>query len=178
MASRAMSTETIAEGTGRSWEDWLVWLDGIGARDLPHKDLAQRVKSEGGTTGWWAQYVTVAYEQHIGRRVPGQDHEGSFQVSVTRTVFGSMNQAIAAWTELVRDFHSFDGVDIASKPRASATDKWRHWRVALVDGGRLIVSAGEKAPGKTALTVTHEKLANGEAVERWRLFWKDMLKRL
>lgn len=173
-----MSTETIADATGRSWEDWLVWLDGIGARDLPHKETARRVRAEGGTTGWWAQYVTVAYEQHIGRRVPGQDHQGNYQVSATRTFAGSMDEAIGAWAALVSGLDSFDGIGVASEARTSATAKWRHWRVALADGSRIIASANEKAPGRAALTIAHEKLPDGDAVERWRSFWKEMLTRL
>lgn len=174
MATRAMGTEAIANGTGREWSDWLAWLDGIGAKDLSHKEIARRVKAEG-ATGWWAQYVAVAYEQHIGRRVPGQNHTGTFQVAASKTVAGSMDDAIALWKDLVEGVSSFDGVSLASEPRASETEKWRHWRVDLADGTRVMASATDKAGGKSTLTVTHEKLAARDDIERWRPFWKDFL---
>ena len=175
MATKPMSTEAIAGGTGRSWDDWLAWLEGIGARDLDHKEIARRVKAEGGTTGWWAQYVAIAYEQHIGRRVPGQGHQGDYQVSVTKTFSGSMDEAMAAWERLAAGVSAFDGVAVARGPRTSATQKWRRWGVTLDDGTRVTASANDRAAGKSVLAVGHEKLATEEDVERWRAFWKDFL---
>lgn len=177
-ATRPTGVDPIRAGTGRAWTEWLAWLEAIGARDLPHKEIARRVKAEGGTSGWWAQYVTVAYEQHIGRRVPGQDHLGHFQVSATRTLPGSMDEAIEAWSELAGRQDGFNGVAMADRPRRSATDNWRHWRVQLDDGSRLVASAHEKAPGKAVLAIMHEKLADGAALATWRTFWKAMLARL
>ena len=34
---------------------------------------------------WWAQSVTVAYEQDSGRRFPGQRPKGTFQTSVSKS---------------------------------------------------------------------------------------------
>jgi hypothetical protein len=35
--------------------------------------------------GWWTQAVTMAYEQYIGRPVPGQRPDGTFQKSVSKS---------------------------------------------------------------------------------------------
>lgn len=175
MATKPTSTEPIEGGTGRSWEDWLAWLESIGARELDHKEIARRIKAEARITGWWAQYVTIAYEQHIGRRVPGQDHTGSYQVSVTKTLPGTIDEAMAAWERLAGGETSFGGVAVAGAPRSSATPKWRRWGATLADGTRFTASTTEKAPGKTVLAVGHEKLASLDEVERWRAFWKDYL---
>lgn len=174
-ATKPMSTEPVESGTGRSWEDWLTWLEARGARDLAHKEIARRVKEEGKTTGWWAQYVTVAYEQHIGRRVPGQDHKGEFQVSATRTIPGDMDAAMAAWRKAVDGVSAFDGIAVAKGPRVGETAKWRRWGVTLEDGTRVTASASEKALQKSVLAVMHEKLPGQAQVERWRAFWKSFL---
>ena len=64
----------VERATNRTWDEWLRFMDGIGARDLDHKAIALEVYEElEGTVdqlGWWTQAVTVAYEQYIGRRIP------------------------------------------------------------------------------------------------------------
>jgi hypothetical protein len=174
-ATKPVATEAIESGTGRSWEDWLTWLEANGARELSHSEIACRVKDRGNINGWWAQYVTVAYEQHIGRRVPGQDFKGEFQVSVTRTIPDDMDAAMAAWRKAAHGIAAFDGVAVARGPRVSATAKWRRWGVTLEDGTRVTASANQKAPNKSTLAVMHEKLPAQPDVERWRAFWKSFL---
>lgn len=46
---------------------------------------------------WWAQGVTVAYEQIIGRRVVGQSCEGDFAASASRTVPGDPDSVRDRW---------------------------------------------------------------------------------
>jgi len=43
-----MSDEAIRGRTGRGWEEWLDLLDAWGADDLPHRDIALRVREEAG----------------------------------------------------------------------------------------------------------------------------------
>lgn len=70
------------------------------------------------------------------------------------------------------------GVPVVSGPEQSASEKWRYWRCGLVDGTRITVNVGLKAPGKSGLGINHEKLASPEEVERWRALWKDTLEAL
>ena len=76
-----MKLENFARTTGRSWEKWLEFLNEIGAGELTHTEIAQRIHDTGDATGWWSQSIALAYEQHIGRRVPGQVREGEYVVS-------------------------------------------------------------------------------------------------
>jgi len=103
MATRPSSTAGIEKGTGRPWEDWLAFLEKIGAAGLSHKEIAERIAATGDASGWWAQSITVAYEQHIGRRVAGQDNDGAFQVATARTFLGNMDAALDAWVALIGD---------------------------------------------------------------------------
>lgn len=43
-------------------------LDAAGARDWPHKQIAEHLVAAHGVDGWWAQSITVGYEQATGRR--------------------------------------------------------------------------------------------------------------
>lgn len=176
--SKPASVEGFAKNTGRDWAGWLEFLASIGAKDLPHKEIAARIAATGEASGWWAQSITVAYEQHIGRRAPGQRGDGAFEVAVSKTLAGNMDAALAAWQKLAGRRAEFDGVAVAGAPETSATEKWRYWRCSLEDGTKLNVTVTDKAPGKAGLTVTHEKLASAEDKEHWRAFWKTELSAL
>jgi hypothetical protein len=172
--TKPMNIAAIEKATGKSWEEWLAFFKDIGAKELNHHEISLKV-FETGTPGWWAQSVTVAYEQHIGRRVPGQRSDGKYEVSVTKTLSGTLDDAFAWWLAKVAEVKEFSGVLLAGEPQASKTDKWRHWRVSLSDGSKVIVSASQKAPGKALLAVTSQKLASNEDAEHWRAYWKKFL---
>jgi hypothetical protein len=81
--------EAVERATGRSWDDWLSWMASIDADQLSHHEIASALITELDgkveNVGWWAQATAVAYEQYVGRRVPGQRPDGTFQTSVSRS---------------------------------------------------------------------------------------------
>ena len=176
--SKPASVAGFAANTGRDWAGWLEFLEGIGARDLSHKDIAERIAATGEASGWWAQSITVAYEQHIGRRAPGQRSDGAYEVAVSKTFAGTMDEALAAWEKLAAGQKDFSGLAPAGPAETSATEKWRYWRCPLDDGTKIVVTISEKAPGKSGLTVAHQKLATEEDKEHWRAYWKGLLSAL
>lgn len=129
-------------------------------------------------SGWWAQNVTVAYEQHAGRRVPGQRNDGTFDVSVSKTLDGSMDDVFASWLKLVKEIKEFDGVKLEKDPFVSKTEKYRNWRAALDDGSRVVVGLYQKTPDKTMFPLAHEKLQFAGQAEEKRAFWKKFLEKL
>lgn len=171
-----MSESAIERGTRKSWADWMSYFEGIGADGLSHKEIAAKVGDDFDVGGWWAQTVTVAYEQHIGRRVPGQDCEGEFSVSVSKTLHESMDDALNCWLGAVNGHEEFSEIPLADEPDISKTDKWRYWRARLDDGSRPSVHIYEKEPGKSSLTILHEKLESPDQIEHWRAYWKQFLK--
>lgn len=92
----------VERATGRPWAQWLQFMDSIDAKNLDHHQIALKVYEElDGTIerlGWWTQAVTVAYEQDIGRRVPGQRPDGTFQTSVSRSTTLGMQELMRRWT--------------------------------------------------------------------------------
>nr|WP_301195345.1 hypothetical protein [Corynebacterium stationis] len=54
------------------------------------------------------------------------------------------------------------------------TEKWRYWRVQLVDGTPFNVDIGDKANGKASSAVDHTKLASLDSIEKWRRYWKGV----
>lgn len=175
---QAMSSEAIQAGTGHGLDHWIAFLDGRDAGSIPHREIAIILHEQGGVSEWWAQMLTVAYEQHIGRRVPGQDCDGEFNVSVTKTIHGSMDDAFEWWNERVAGHAEFSDVPISRGPNTSETAKWRYWRAGLADGSRVNVHIHQKEPGKASLSLQHEKLESPEQIEHWRSYWRQFLKNL
>ncbi len=174
--AQSISSEAVERATGKPLSSWISFLDARHAADLPHKDIAILLSNDGDVPGWWAQMLTVAYEQHIGRRVPGQDCTGEFSVSVSKTLSGSMDDALAWWIDLVDGRDEFSDIAITRGPDISETEKWRYWRIGLGDGSRVNVNIHQKDAGKASLGIQHEKVESQEQIEHWRAFWKAFLK--
>ena len=82
-----VSSEAVLAATGRGWDEWVEFLDGLGARDMTHKEIAALAAGPGGlSNGWWQQSVTVGYEQARGLRVVGQSSGTDFQIGVQKTL--------------------------------------------------------------------------------------------
>ena len=63
-----VSDATVQAKTGKTWQEWFAVLDATGARAMDHKTIAAYLYQQLRLPGWWAQMVTVAYEQARGRR--------------------------------------------------------------------------------------------------------------
>jgi hypothetical protein len=174
---KTISPEAIQKATGKSWEDWLVFFNSIGASQLSHQEIAQKAGDLGGAPSWWRQMVTVVYEQHIGRRVPGQDCDGHFATSASKTITGdSLDHVLERWKQLMKGTEDFAGVPITRGPDVTKTEKWRYWRCGLADGSRLSVNISYKADEKISLSVQHERIESPEQVNHWRDYWNVFLK--
>lgn len=169
----------IERATGRPWSSWRRILEDGGAASADHAGLAriafEAMDESVENPGWWAQSVAVAYEQDTGRRVKGQVADGTFQVSATRTLPGTMDEVFEAWLARAQELTEIGGTQIVDGPRETGTAKRRHWRIGLADGTRAVVSAEAKGQDRAFLTATHTKLPSVEQLERWRAAWKDQL---
>ena len=165
----------VERATNRTWDEWLQFMDGIGAKDLDHKAIALRVYEElDGTVdqlGWWTQAVTVAYEQYIGRRIPGQRPDGTFQTSVSRSTTLGMQELMDRWEEFAAGDEVVQGIVAGGDLKVSGTDRRISWRTKARDGSSVVVISEPKKNGTASLVVQHMGLAtlelNEEARERW-----------
>ena len=109
--AQAISNEAVLKGTGKAWQQWCDALDAANAQNMSHKDIAQWLVTEHGTSHWWTQMLTVNYEQHIGRRVVGQDCTGKFRVSASKTINGHSDFFTIGRRYTVKFFLHFVGCD-------------------------------------------------------------------
>jgi hypothetical protein len=81
-----ISSAAVKKATGKDWKQWFTLLDKAGARKMPHKDIACLVYEKHQVSGWWAQMVTVGYEQARGLR---QKHQAGLPLYPFQGVEGS-----------------------------------------------------------------------------------------
>lgn len=182
-----MSTETsprahpraaaIETATGASLQTWVERIDEADGRVLDHTAIARLLPERWDITEWWAQGVTVAYEQIIGRRVVGQSSAGDFAASASRTVVGDMDRVRDAWDAFLTPQRREElGLQ---EPSLTATDTWRYWRAAVADGSRLSVSITvtdhRDGSARSTVGIEHKGIGTAAGRDAWKDTWKAVL---
>lgn len=163
----------LEKGTGIGLETWARRLDEAGARELDHSEIARLLGQEWEVDDWWAQGVTIAYEQLIGRRVVGQSSAGDFSASASRTVDGEPGEVRDRWDALMTEQRRAQlGLE---EPSLSDTPTWRYWRAAVSDGSRVAVNITAKDPGRSTLGIEHKGIETAEGRTAWKDAWKQVL---
>lgn len=163
----SVSSEALAARTGRGWAQWLPIIDREGGRTIGHTAIAALLVDKFGVPGWWAQTVTVGYEQARGLRALHQK-PGGFEIGSTRMIAAGAGEVFdafldprkrARWLpETVLTIHK-------STPNKSLRATW-------TDGSKSIsVLFDARTPGKTQVALQHGKLANAAAAKRMKVFW-------
>ncbi|GAA2177080.1 hypothetical protein GCM10009784_26270 [Arthrobacter parietis] len=169
---------SIERATKRPWEEWVTLLSGAGGTDFSHKDIASKVyeELEGSMeqAGWWAQSVAVTYEQHIGRRLPGQRSDGTFQLSVSRSTALGVEVLMQRWSEFAAADNTMQGL-LAEPPRISGTERRMSWRAKATDGSAVLVTSEPKKNGTASIVATQMGLPSPEANDAARQVWVDIL---
>lgn len=165
MKSAGISSDTVKAKTGRGWDDWFVLLDAAGAANMPHKKIATLLNGEHGVSAWWAQTVTVGYEQARGLRQAHQQ-SGGFTANISRTLAFPAEAIYDAFTNVRRRKR---WIDLEMKVTTSTAPK--SVRIAAAGGTRVDVNIYAKGPGKTTVQLQHEKLLSAEEVQRMKVYW-------
>ncbi|NTW38797.1 MAG: hypothetical protein HGA44_02745 [Cellulomonadaceae bacterium] len=164
-----VTDELVRTRTGRGRDEWFADLDALGAVGWTHTVIAAWLVDQG-VDGWWAQSVTLGYEQARGRRVPGQRADGTFETTVTKTLPAPLDTAVrwltdpelrAAW------------LDVEVDERGSTPGKRVRW--GLPDGSRVTVHLLDLPPGRSRFAVQHQALAGADAVTTAKHEWAARL---
>ncbi|MBA2318656.1 MAG: hypothetical protein H0V93_12885 [Euzebyales bacterium] len=168
------SGEVLERRTGKSWEQWFAVLDDWGAAERTHPEIASWLVDSQGVDGWWAQGVTVGYEQARGRRVARQRADGTFTVSASKTVNAPVERLFAAFVEAEARWDWLP--DLALSVRTSNPHKSARFDVD--DSTRVLVSFTAKGPAKSMAAVQHQRLEDVETTERMKAWWRGRLTEL
>lgn len=172
IAPARKTEEAVRTNTGRSWDEWFALLDGWDAKKRKHRDIARWLRDEQGVDGWWAQSITVAYEQERGIRAPGQRADGSYSVNASKTVAAPVADLYAAFEdEATRErwLGEFELRVRSARPGKSITADWE-------DGAtRLSISFVAKGPDKSQVALAHEKVADARRADELKAFWRERM---
>ncbi|MFI5803307.1 hypothetical protein [Streptomyces sp. NPDC051561] len=172
-----LSGEALHAETGKDWPAWFAVLDAWNATARTHTEIARHLVEAHGMAGWYAQSVTVGYEQERGLRQPGQSSTGVWQTSASRTLRADPARTLAAFTDdaVRRRWLPGDGFALRThRPAKSLTADLARPGLA----GRLSVGVTPRGTDRTLLAVGHTKLADADAVAAAKAFWKDRLQAL
>lgn len=170
--------EAVLKNTGRSWDQWFKALDKWGAKEKKHGEITRWLAEEHDVDGWWAQSVTVAYEQERGMRAPGQRADGTYSVSASKTVNVPIDKLFQAFSNTkVRDrwLGEFELAIRTSRPGKSITASWEDAST------RVAFWFTSKDPGKSQVALAHEKIAEAQQADELKEFWRkrmNLLKKL
>jgi hypothetical protein len=108
---------------------------------------------------WWAQSITVRYEQARGMPLPGQQPDGTFAVAVSRSLRGGPLELLDLGVDRFAEFAG-GAPEATSRSAAHPTARWR------LDGDVLLelrVSPG--ASGTCVVSLAQSRLRLPERVE-------------
>ena len=174
--------ESLEGGTGIAWEKWVKLLEPH--REENHTQIAEAAyriilrQGKSGNPAWWAQGAAAWYEQHIGRRLPGQQCDGYFAANASKTLALTPEEMLARWQALMADIPRPRDMAITREPQVSRTEKWIYWRIGLEDRSNVSVNIQGKPGGKASLAINHDRILTQEEAGLWRAFWRELIPRL
>ncbi|WP_347754256.1 DUF4287 domain-containing protein [Agrococcus sp. ProA11] len=155
---RGMGAAATRAATGRDYDEWRDLLEAAGALEWRHPTTVKWLVAQHGVDHWWAQGITVDFEQDRKGRLPGQQADGTFAVSMTRTVPGERLEALATVRAAVEAVHGE-----AHRANLGASQPVVRWR--LRDGTRLVAAAQPQKPSGTPINLMAEKLPDAAAMQ-------------
>ena len=159
----------VRRGTGREREEWFVVLDDWGGAARPYGEIAGWLRDEHGLSAWWAQKLTVEYQQARGTRPPGIRRDGTFEVTGSKAIAAPRGRVYAAVADPALREAWLPGVVLrerGAKPDAQVRFDWGD------AGERVTVSFEAPSPDRTSVAVQHSRLPDElrptAAKEAWR----------
>ncbi|MBR8743918.1 hypothetical protein [Nocardiopsis sp. MG754419] len=164
-----VSDARVAEATGRGYDAWFALLDTWEGTTRTHTRIAAHLVEEHGVDGWWAQTVTVGYEQERGLRAPGQKKDG-FALSASKTVNVPVERLFEAFAdpELRQEW-----LPLPVHERAATAG--RRFTADLPEGTRVAVTFQAKGENKSLVGVEHTRIDSAERAAEWKADWRTRL---
>ncbi|HZK06421.1 MAG TPA: hypothetical protein VFC82_11355 [Actinomycetaceae bacterium] len=172
-----VSDSKVRAATGEGRDHWFGLLDSRNATEWSHKEMAAFLVEQG-VDEWWAQGITVAYEQARGLRSPGQRSDGTFDASASKTLPISLEELWPFLTDEDRrsGWLGPDFVMTGETPGKSVRlARGEHHRVVLNFYGPAPVGTPS---GKTRVQAQISNLPDSEAAAAAKDEWKAALGRL
>jgi len=167
-----IGNEAVERATGRGWRAWIEVLDREGAKTMTHKEIAVMLREEFRLAAWWAQMVTVGYEQASCARAPNQGPKG-FRVHASRTIAADSAAIFAALSDAAaRERLLGAALELRSATPDTAA------RLAWKDAASVVEVRLNAKGSRTQVVVEEEGLPDESTVKQRKVFWREALDRL
>lgn len=162
--------DSVQTATGRSWDDWCEYIEALPVAAEGHGPVAKYLAAHADLDGWWSQAVTIGWERITGRRVPGQQTDGTFAANKSKTMVGDAEslRALIVDDEARDDLFPGEATELRSKPTTKVL------RVSMAEGAALF-SIDDKGDGRMRVGVQHTGLPDLGARDAWAGYWSAWL---
>lgn len=168
-----MSDEALNAKTGCTWEKWVKSLDHYGAEKLSHREIARLIATKFKVGSWWSQTVAVGYERIKGLRARGQQRNGTFGATKSKSIAVPISTLYEAWADpKIRRRWLGSGSTVRS---ATAN---RSVRLLLEDGSIVVADFVAKGVAKSQVALEESKLPSRERAAEVKALWEERLGRL
>ena len=164
-----VSGDKVREATGRDYEAWFALLDAWEATTRSHTEIAAHLTGDHGVDGWWAQTVTVAYEQERGLRVPGQKKDG-FAASASKTVNVPVEVLFAAFADPETRARW-----LPQEAAERTANPGKRFTADMPEDTRMAATFQAKGEGKAMVGIEHTRIDSAERSARWKADWRTWL---
>ncbi len=171
-ADARVSDDAVRRATGRSRDEWFALLDGWGATERRHPEIARWLVAEHAVAGWWAQGITVDYEQARGMRMPGQQSDGLFAASVSRTLAVPVERVYEAFADEQLRERWLPGEHLEVTTARPARTLHARWEDSPT---RVSVGFTSKGDARSLAALTHHRLPDPESAERMKAHWRERM---
>ena len=165
-----VSDAAIKEGTGCKWERWVKTLDHYGAERMSHRDIARLVKQKFDTSSWWTQSVAVGYERIKGLRARGQQRDGTFGMTKSRTFNVPVERLYEAWVDDATRSQWLTGAKTKVRTSTRPKSARMNWNDSII-----AVGFSSKGAMKSAVALDHPKIPDPETRKKLAEYWSDRL---
>ena len=164
-----VSESKLVETTGQGWDEWLSLLDGWGAVDRPHREIARWLIDEHGVPGWYAQAITVGFERARGLRSPGQRKDG-WEATASKTVGVPVERLFAAFEDEATRDRWLPGVDMRLRSATPSKTIRCDWE----DGSTRVVFWFESVGAdKSRVSLAHQRLPDADTADEMKTWWRE-----
>lgn len=159
VSAQNISEDRLREATGRTRGQWHELLDAQNATTWKHPQIASWLVDTHGVDGWWAQGITVGYEQERGMRLPGQLADGTFSASTSKSLPGTVVQVLDL---VIEEYTAVCGSapDSVSREAKHPTARWKR-----DDGSSVLATVSPGDGAKSRAVLTRLKLASPDRLE-------------
>jgi hypothetical protein len=162
----------VRRATGRDREEWFALLDVWRAGDRQYREIAAWLTGEHGVSRWWAQKLIVEYEQARGLRPPGVRPDGTFEITLSKTMTVPVKRVFDAFVDPGEREKWLPEGSLSlrtSQPERSARFDWDDGRT------RVNVEFADKGPSKSTVALAHARLADVDEAKTTKAQWKERL---